>query len=142
DLSQITRMRDPGAITAAERAGNKVLDQIAAHIQEFDDFVFHWTIQPDAAVAAFAFVHAEGANVGEDMTVILFALDKHGNVKTDFNGPVAVSHTGTNGSVGGGGVKTGVFINGGAAGASTNIALINGSMAFTLADFKVENFKL
>ena len=104
--------------------------------------MFHWTLQPQA-LEGFLFVHAEGANVREDMTVFLFAVDKFGNVKTDFPATtdVRVSHTGTKGTITQAG-KVGVFINGNPTLADTVLRLTDGAVRFTLMDTQVENFRL
>ncbi len=139
-LDQITRMRNKAGITGPEATGNADLAQIVAHVEEFDDFVFHWTIRPQA-LHHFVLVHGEGASVAEDLTVTLFAADAMGNLKTDFNGNVNIGHNGTAGALVGVN-STGVHINGNIAGASTAIAVANGMATFTVRNHTVENFRL
>ncbi|MEO5616842.1 MAG: peptidoglycan-binding protein [Candidatus Eisenbacteria bacterium] len=138
-IAQIARMRDPRAITAAERSGNPALDQIATHVEEFNSFVFHVSVVPQP-VAAFQFVHLGALAVGEETFVRLFAVDKFGNMKTDFNGPVNVFHTGTAGAAGP--LPAGVFINDAPVTAAVPIAIANGVARFKLVNQSAGTFRL
>jgi len=138
-IAQVNRMRDPKAITAAERAGDPVLDQIATHVEEFNSFVFHVTVTPQP-VAAFQFVHLGAVAIGQEVFVRVFAVDKFGNMKTDFNGDVNVFHTGTAGAAGA--TSTGVFINDAPSTAAGPITLANGVARFKLVAHTAETFRL
>jgi hypothetical protein len=137
-IAQIGRMRDPKAITAAERTGDIALDQIATHVEEFGSFVFHVNVVPQP-VAAFQFVHLKALAVGEEAFVRIFAVDKFGNMKTDFNGPVNVFHNGTAGAAGP--PPAGVFINGAPSTAAVPIALANGVARFAVINHSAETFR-
>lgn len=139
-LDQVPRMRDKAGITAPEQNANPLLKQIVQHIEEFDDFVFHWTIRPQA-LHHFVLLHGEGAAAGEDITVRLCAVDDLGNLKTDFNGNVNIGHNGTHGGISGGN-PVGVHINGNPAAAATVVAVAGGLATFQVRNHTVENFKL
>ncbi len=141
DLAQINRMRAPTAITPPEIAGTPALARIAAHVEVFSNFVFHWTVRPQA-LQAFILVHPGAANAQEDITVRIFAVDPLGNFKSDLPATtVNIRHTGTNG-VSPPPAARGLFINGNPAGASTPINLVNGRATFTLRNHTVENFRI
>ncbi len=138
-LDRFDRMRDPKAITPAERSGDVALDQIATHVEEFDDFVFHVTVRPQE-LAAFVFVHAPALGVGEERQARLFALDRLGNLKTDFNGAVNVFHTGTAGAAGP--PPAGVFLDGAPATAPVAFHLVDGVALLDVRDHTAETFRL
>src|SRR6185503_7534543 len=141
DLSKVARMRDPAAITAAERTADTALDQIATHVEEFDSFVFHVTVTPQAPTA-FAFFHTPAAAVGEEFDVQLFTVDKFGNLKSDFSGNINVFHTGTAGAAGAGGAgPTGVFFGPNPATAPVPVAIANGVATFKATAHTAETFR-
>ena|GEM_PF-2701500 len=140
-FSKITDMRNPTAITGGQRTTDAALDQVATHIEEFDDFVFHVTIKP-LALHAFAIRHAAGANLGEEITATLFAVDKFGNIKPDYAGTVTLSHNGTAGALSGT-TRSGVFINGAAAPvAGVPLTLVNGRIEFRIQGNTLQNIQL
>jgi hypothetical protein len=141
DLSKLARMRAPAAITAPERTADAALDQIATHVEEFDDFVFHVTVTPQAPTA-FAFLHPPATAVGEEFDVRVFTIDKFGNLKSDFNGNINVFHNGTAGAAGAGGAgPTGVFFGPNPAVAPIAVAIANGTATFKATGHTAETFR-
>ncbi len=146
NVVSIDNMRDPGSITAAQRNGDISLDQIASHVEEFNYFVFHITVKP-AQLKEFKFVNPTGANAGEEIEVIIYAMDTLDNIKLDFNGNVDLTHNGFAGAVipafkGGGNTNKGVFINNNPAAGPTNIALVNGKATLKVTNYNNKTFHL
>jgi peptidoglycan hydrolase-like protein with peptidoglycan-binding domain len=135
DLSDYGQLRDPSSIPSP---GDAAQEQLRAHLEEFSHFVFHVSAKPQA-LSGFRLVHPDGANAAEEITVHLFAVDRFGNIKTDYGNNVNVTHTGTPGATG---PDAGVFIDGNPATAAVAVAMTRGRGSFRLLNHTVEDFEL
>lgn len=109
DVSDRAALRDPASLAGDPDLGKQAI----ATFVRFDNFVFYVTAVPQP-VASFQLVAQDrrtDAGLGEELEVLLFAVDRFGFLAQPGAGPVPnVTHDGTAGAAGA--PNTGVFLDG------------------------------